>query len=68
MKAATLRAFVEGGKVLIESAIPHGDRLRGMGDIAVYLSNGESFGGRSFAEWASLANGPGEVSADWLEV
>jgi hypothetical protein len=44
----------------------YGESLHGIGEIALYLSAGESFGGRSFAERARLATKPGEVTAEWL--
>jgi hypothetical protein len=36
--------------------------------ISLILSHGETFGGRTFEEWATVADGDGTVSGDWLNV
>lgn len=32
------------------------------------IFEGETFGGRHYDEWLVIANGPGRVGADWLQV
>jgi hypothetical protein len=37
-------------------------------DVDIILEPGDHFGGRSYLEWEVIANGPRQVSADWLDV
>ena len=61
---AHLVASIEGDMVLVCSKFPERDQ----GDYAIYVRPGESFGGRSYAEWQHVATGPGRIEADWLNV
>ncbi len=53
----------EDGHVLIASVLTDpGDH------VELTLPPGEVFGGRSYDEWRTVAEGAGSVSADWLSV
>ena len=46
--------------------------LRGINDktdmLEVEIHPGEIFGGHTYEDWYRVGNGPGFVSADWLDV
>jgi hypothetical protein len=37
-------------------------------DVELMLEPGDRFGGRTYFEWKRIADGPGVVSGDWLDV
>lgn len=37
-------------------------------ELALFLKVGETFGGRTYEEWFSVAIGTGAVDPDWLDV
>ena len=51
-----LHAWMQDGLLFIKST-----------DVDIILEPGDHFGGRSYLEWEVIANGPRQVSADWLD-
>lgn len=62
---ALLMATAVHGGIDIHAIFPAED---GQPSIDVFLATGETFGGRTFAEWQMIATGLGTVDADWLKV
>jgi hypothetical protein len=61
-----LATLVREGLILIKSQVHPSNEYPC--HVELMLFPGDSFGGRDFNEWLEVANGPGSVNADWLDV